>query len=185
MAIVFAIIFAALTILVRLSPHAPNIVPVGALALWCGAYLPKKWGLIAPIAVMLVSDAVIGFYNPGLMASVYASFVLIAVIGWSMRGKVSAGMVVLYSLAGSVSFYLITNFAVWSLSSWYAHNLSGLISAYVMGLPFFRNTLAGDLLYNSLFFGAYALVKVLATRIARRPTSVPDRIVPGTAEARI
>lgn len=66
------------------------------------------------------------------------------------------------SLAGSVLFFLITNFAVWAYSSMYTRDLAGLAQSYIAGLPFFRNTVLGDLFWAGVFFGGYAFALKLA-----------------------
>ncbi|HUY69803.1 MAG TPA: DUF6580 family putative transport protein [Candidatus Tyrphobacter sp.] len=162
MALVAGIIFAFLTLVLRLEPHSPNFVPVAALALWAGAYLPRKIGFVFPLAVMFVSDAFIGFYDWRLMIVVYASFAAIIAVGWWVGKDKSLGRIFLASLAGSVLFYLATNFGVWALSSWYPKTAGGLADAYLLAIPFFRNTLAGDLFFNGVFFGSYALALFLS-----------------------
>ncbi len=158
---IIGLIFLALAIGARLIPHAPNFAPVAALALWAGFYLPKRIGLILPIAAMFLSDIFIGFYDLKLMAIVYASFALITVLGWFLKQYKSVGFILLGSLAGSVFFYLATNFAVWAYSEWYPHTIQGLIFCYTMAIPFFKNTLLGDLFYNAVFFGAYEIAIAL------------------------
>jgi len=162
MAIIAGVVFAVLALILRLVPHSPNFVPVAALALWAGAYLPKRWGMTVPLAVMLASDALIGFYDWRLMFVVYASFALAVFVGWWVRKNRSVARVVVGSLVGSMFFFLATNFAVWAFSSWYPHNLAGLFETYAMGAPFFRNTVLGDLFYSGVLFGSYALIKAFA-----------------------
>ena len=49
----------------RLVPHPPNFSPIDAMALFSGAYLGRRWlAFAAPLAALLLSDAVLGFY-PG------------------------------------------------------------------------------------------------------------------------
>jgi hypothetical protein len=61
--------------------------------------------------------------------------------------------------AGSLQFYIITNFFVWFGShDMYPQTLSGLSACYVAALPFYGRTLLGDLFYSGVLFGAYALV---------------------------
>lgn len=157
MIIVFTAIFSLVAIIVRIIPHMPNAAPIAALALWSGAYLPKRWGWIVPVVAMIVSDSIVGSYDTRLMAVVYASFVMSVIIGWFVRGQFQPTRVLVATLASSVFFFLTTNFAVWAFSHWYAHTASGLMLAYTYGLPFFRNTLLGDLLYTGVFFGVYEL----------------------------
>ncbi|MDP3953258.1 MAG: hypothetical protein Q8P99_00320 [bacterium] len=148
-----------LVVALRLAPHAPNFVPVGALALFAGAYFPKRWGYGVPLAAVLATDVLIGFYDLKLMAVVYLSHLLGVGLGYLMRSRVNTGNVLLGAVGGAVAFFLTTNFAVWLFSSWYAHTLPGLLLAYEYGLPFFRNTLLSNLVYSGAFFGVYEFAK--------------------------
>lgn len=56
--------------------------------------------------------------------------------------------IALLSLA-SLWFFLVSNFGVWLY--WYPNTLQGLLSCYLAALPFYRNTLLGDLFFGSLF----------------------------------
>lgn len=140
----------------RLSDHAPNVTPVAALALFAGVYVSKRFGWCAPLGALLASDFFIGFYDWRIMASVYGSFFAIVAIGWIARRAMSAGMIFISSLSGSLLFYFITNFAVWLFSGMYPLTAHGLLSSYMMALPFFRNMVFGDFFYAALFFGSYA-----------------------------
>ena len=104
---------------------------------------------------MFLSDALIGFYDWKVMSSVYAGFAIMVLLGWWVKREKSVDNIILASLAGALFFYVITNFAVWATSTWYPHNLYGLLSSYTLALPFFRNSLMGDLFYGAAFFGAY------------------------------
>jgi hypothetical protein len=77
------------------------------------------------------------------------------------------------SIAGSILFFLVTNFGVWATSSMYEKTFSGLMRSYQMGIPFFRNTLLGDLFYTALFFFAYRSIRLLFVLMlpARRKTA--------------
>ncbi|MFH0890797.1 MAG: DUF6580 family putative transport protein [Candidatus Liptonbacteria bacterium] len=152
--VVFAAIFVLFSVGARLVDHAPNFVPIGALAIWAGMFLPRKIGVALPIAVMLASDAIIGFYDWRVMLTVYGSFVLMAAIGRVLRGH-KGPAIVLGSLAGSLFFYITTNFAVWAFGATYAPTWQGLIQCYYLALPFFRNTLYSDLIYGIIFIGIY------------------------------
>lgn len=165
--IFFLVAIAVASVAARLLPHAPNFTPVGALALFAGAYLASKYriGLLLPLLVMFISDLAIGFYDVKLMAVVYGSFLVYGVIGMVVIKQKSAQAVLLGSIGGAVFFYVATNFAVWAFSPWYSHNLQGLLFSYEMALPFFRFTLAGDLFFSALFFGAYEFVRVLFPRL--------------------
>ncbi|MEI6144429.1 MAG: DUF6580 family putative transport protein [Candidatus Berkelbacteria bacterium] len=155
--------------LVKYLPHIPNFAPIAAIALFGGVYLNKKYALIVPIAAMLIADYFIGFYNPYILASVYGSFLLIGLIGLWLRNHKTLPNVIGGSLAGSILFFLITNFAMWVIPhSIYPHTLQGITNCYVLALPFFRNTIAGDLFYVGTFFGLMELSILLARNIAAK-----------------
>lgn len=152
----------------RFLPHAPNFVPIGAIALFGGAYLKKQWSYILPIAAMVISDSLIGFYTPQIMASVYISFILIVFFGSLARNNKNIGRLVILSLSGSVAFFLITNFAVWAFTPMYQQTIAGLVNCYVAALPFFRNTILSDFFYVGVLFGSFEIIKLyLPTRMTR------------------
>lgn len=144
-----------IAIATRLMPHPANFTSVAAVALLGGSLLPRKWALSLPLLIMVVSDFIIGLHP--LILFTWGSFALIALMSNRYLHRVNAGSVVLASLSASVFFYLVTNFGVWLQGQMYAMNWSGLISCYYNAIPFFRNTLAGDLVYSGVLFGAYAL----------------------------
>lgn len=154
-----AFFFIIAAVILRLVPHLPNFAPIAAMALFGGTYLNKRYALGIPILVMLVSDYFIGFYNPWIMFSVYGSFIVIGLIGLWLKNHKTLPNIIGASLFGSIIFFLLTNLAVWMVPhSMYAHNLQGLLQSYIMGLPFFRNTLMGDLFYVATMFGLYEMV---------------------------
>lgn len=150
------LIIITFAVILRLLPHPPNVAPIAAMALFGGAYLDRKYALLVPITAMFVSDLFLGFHNTILF--VYGSFLLTGVIGLWLKSHRNVQPIALGSLASSMLFFLITNFGVWLVGGLYPKTLSGLIQSYVMALPFFRNTIIGDLFYSGLFFGGYELV---------------------------
>ena len=150
-----AILLAALS---RLIPHLPNFTPLAAMALFGGALLnDKKLAFIIPIAAMIISDTIIGFHQQ--MWGVYISFILILIMGLRLGNNIKTGPIIGYSLLGSLLFFVITNFAVWLPGNFYPLSLSGLIECYVAAIPFFGNSLLGDLFYNTVLFGGFFLAK--------------------------
>ncbi|AKM81832.1 TPA: hypothetical protein DD449_00125 [Candidatus Berkelbacteria bacterium] len=146
--------FAPIALFVKFMPHIPNFAPIAAIALFGGVYLNKKYAIIIPIIAMLISDYFIGFYNPAVLVSVYGSFILIGLIGLWLKNHKTLPNIIGGSLFGSIIFFLVTNFAMWAKPiSLYPHTMQGLLDCYIMGLPFFRNTIAGDLFYVGAFFG--------------------------------
>jgi hypothetical protein len=155
--IIAIIILIVVGISYRLFPHPPNFSPVAAIALFSGFYF-RRYFVLIPIVIMLVSDLFIGFYGWKLMIAVYGSFLLVGILGIMLRKNKSVTAIIGYSLSGSVLFFVLTNFAVWALGQWYAPDLSGLFRCYALALPFFKNTIAGDLFYSAAIFGAYELI---------------------------
>ncbi len=158
--IIIFLILIALGVTLRLLPHPWNFTPIVAITLFSGVYLGKKYAFSVPILAMLFSDIFLGFYEWKLMLSVYGSFALISLIGLIIKKRKSMGIVLLGSFSASILFFLITNFSVWAFAPWYAKTFSGLVQCYIMAIPFFKNTLLGDLFYVTVFFGVYEIAKV-------------------------
>jgi hypothetical protein len=151
----------------RLLPHPPNFTPIGAMALFSGAYLGRRGAiaLVAPLGALFLSDLVLGFYHG--MATVYFSTALVVLIGALALQRRSALRIGAAALASSVLFFVLTNFGMWLSSGFYPRTLAGLEACYVAAIPFFQNTVAGDLLFSALLFGGFALLerKVPALRL--------------------
>lgn len=150
-----AFILITLGIAARFLPHPANFVPIGAIAIFSGIYLPKKWAVILPLAAMFFSDIFLGFYAWPIMLSVYAGFIIMALIGLWVRQNKKLSTVLGGTILGSIVFYLVTNGAVWAFGSLYTHNLAGLAQSYIMAIPFFRNSLFGDLFFTGVLVSAY------------------------------
>lgn len=158
------VIFGVIT---RLIPHSPNVVPITAITLFGSCYLPKRLFFL-PLIILLISDFFIGFYGTD-MFYVYESYLLIGGIGLWLRNNKKPLNIVGTVLTSSVLFFIITNFGVWAPPNhWYPHNFSGLIQSYTMALPFFRNSLIGDLGYTILLFGGYELLQNFSKKFLSR-----------------
>ena len=142
----------------RLAPHPPNFSPIDAMALFSGAYVGRRaLAFAAPLLALLLSDLVLGFYAG--MNFVYASVALIVLIGWALSGRRTVLRIGVAAIAGSAVFFLITNFGMWLFSGFYPLTPAGLEACYVSAIPFFQNTVAGDLFYATLLFGGFALAE--------------------------
>lgn len=148
-------------VVLRLLPHPANFAPVAALALFGGVYLSKKTAILIPLAALGISDYFLGYYSFGVMLSVWGSFLLVGLIGLFIRKRKSITKIIVGTLSGSILFFVITNFAVWFFSNWYEKTFSGLVKCFYLALPFFRNSLLGDIFYVGVFFGTYELVLYL------------------------
>jgi len=48
----------------------------------------------------------------------------------------------------------------------YPKSFNGLLQSYFYAIPFFRNTILGDLVYTGLFFGGYEIIlRVLSVKL--------------------
>jgi hypothetical protein len=150
-AVIGIILLAALS---RLLPHLPNFTPVGAMALFGGAFLANRVRALAAVfAAMLISDLFLGFHATAW--AVYLSLGMIVLLGSQFIGGLRSGVAI--CVLASLLFFLVTNFAVWLGGGLYPLTLEGLILCYVAAIPFFWNTLAGDLCYFGLMCAAYYL----------------------------
>jgi hypothetical protein len=148
----------------RLVPHPPNFSPIDAMALFSGAYLGRRaLAFAAPLAALFLSDLVLGFYAG--MDFVYASVALVVLIGWALSGHRTPLRVGLAALAGAIAFFVVTNFGMWLFSGFYPLTAAGLEACYVAAIPFFQNTVAGDLFYATILFGGFALAEHLVPRL--------------------
>lgn len=156
----------ALGTLARLIPHPPNFSPLGGISLFGGARLAGWQAYAVPLMAMILSDGLLTlFRGPQYSAGrvvVYASLMLSVVIGRLMlRGRAGAGRIAGAALAGSLQFFLVTNFAVWAAAKMYPMTLQGLLMCYEAALPFFGWTLAGDLFYTAALFGLHSFASRL------------------------
>lgn len=163
--IVSAGVFALLVLLAigsRLADFAPNFAAVAACGLFAGSYFRSRLAASAvPLVAMFLSDSIIGFYSPGVMAAVYGAMCIPPVLGRLHREKPGALRTTAFAAGGSVSFFVITNFAVW-LGGSYGYSASGLLRCFVAAIPFFKYTIAGDLLFTAVLFGSPALARSFA-----------------------
>ena len=146
-----------LGVVARLVPHPWNATPIMAIALFGGTYLSKRWAILLPLTTVILSDAIIGWHTTMLFT--WVAFVLTGGLAWWVRARPSASRIVAAALAGSLLFFLISNFGVWVVGGLYPLTAKGLRDCFVAAIPFYRNTLLGDLLYTGAFFGLYALIR--------------------------
>jgi len=167
----------------RLVPHPPNVTPIAVMALFGGAHFAnRKMALLIPLIAMYLSDLVLGFFVydfgwfHGFMPFVYISFVMTVCLGFLIRRRLTPLVVGGAALVGSVLFFIITNFGAWLISGLYPKTLVGLFSCYVAAIPFFRNTLAGDMVYTFVLFGGFALAQWYLPDLRRELVTMPAKV---------
>ena len=137
----------------RLIPHPPNFTPIIAVAIISG-YFFKNFNLsvLILLAAMLISDLFIGFYKNIIF--VYLSLIFITFIFHKISSKINFKNLFIYGFAGSLIFFVISNFGVWALGSpgvqdiAYEKSLIGLIQCYILAIPFFGNTFLSTLIFS-------------------------------------
>ena len=147
---VFLVSLIFFAILSRLLPHPPNFTPIAAIALLSSKGFNNRWVVfLIPIVSLFISDLFIGLH--ATIPFVYISFILIALLGLYVK-KINIFSVLL----SSTIFFLVSNFGVWLL--YYPISTEGLVQCYTLALPFFLNTVLGDLVYGALLiYPFYAL----------------------------
>lgn len=134
------ILFVAVAVLVRLLPHPPNFTPVTALAIFgATTFNNKALGTILPLIALGISDIFLGFST--ITFWVYGSFILISLLSIYWKE-----VKLQYVLLSSSVFFIVTNFGVWILG--YPKSLEGLVLCYTLAIPFFLNSVLGDLFFT-------------------------------------
>ena len=142
----------------RLLPHPPNVSPIAAMALFGGAcFSDKRIALLVPFLALLLSDFILGLHDT--MVYVYAGFALTVVIGFWIRQNMNFGRISIAVVGSSVLFFIISNFGAWSTSGLYPMTIDGLMQAYVAAIPFFQNSLLGNIVFTALLFGGFAVLQ--------------------------
>ena len=141
----------------RFLPLPPNFSAVGALALFGGfLWKDQKWALLVPVVIMMVSDLFLGLHV--MMTLVYLSFAATVLIGQKIKKNhwlsVAGG-----AFLSSALFFVVTNLGVWWMTDMYASSVQGLVNCFVAAVPFFKNTLASQLLFSAVLFGGYAFTR--------------------------
>ena len=149
---VFVVSLIFFAILSRFLPHPPNFTPITAIALLSTKGFINRWvAFLIPIVSLFISDLFLGLHST--IPFVYGSFILIALLGRYVK-KIN----ILTVLLSSSIFFLVTNLGVWLLH--YPLSIEGLFQCYILALPFFLNTVIGDLVYGALLiYPFYALQK--------------------------
>ena len=163
---ILTLILIVAAILSRFVPHPFNFTAIGASALLAGyAFRGKFMAFLIPLIALWLSDLVFNnvvysssydgfvlFTNGAIW--IYGSFALIVLMGSGLK-KVTVPSVGLRAIMSATIFFLITNAAAWFANPVYTQDLAGLISSYLMGIPFFLNDILGTIVYSLLLFGIY------------------------------
>ena len=156
----------------RLVPHPPNFTPIGAMALFSGAYLGRRGAGFRRAARRAAAERpVLGFY-PGMLRSSIERGAdradrLARAAGASSLLRVGAAAV-----ASAVLFFVVTNFGMWAVQRHLpARPSRGLAACYVAAIPSSRTRSPATCSTAALLFGGFALLEraVPALRAQREP----------------
>lgn len=164
----FVIGAVVLVAVLRLIPHPSNFAPLAAIALFSGACLRNKGlAIVVTLLSLIISDALVNHFIYGMDSLnpfysgfyiVYGASLIVVLLGFIAKKQTNVKNIVVLSLCGSIIFFLTTNFGVFYGSKIYAQNAAGLIACYTAALPYFQNSIIGDLFFNGLLFGSYFAV---------------------------
>lgn len=161
-----AYLFVLFAVAVRFMPHPLAFTPVAAALLYFGARGSKRQ-LWIPFVLFATSDVILTKFVYSYQFSwdhfvAWAWYAAILWLGSQLRENANWLRVGGAALASSVSFFVISNLAVWACWNMYPKTLSGLMTCYAAGLPFFRRGFAGDMLFTAVMFGLPAVATVVA-----------------------
>jgi len=156
-----AYVFVLFAILARLTGVTWGFSPLGASLLFFGAHRSRKQ-LFFVLPALIVTDVV-------LIWAWYAGAIL---FGSLLKDRIKPLYVIGAALTSELSFFLITNFMVWFAWNSYPKTWQGLGACYVAGIPFFKNGLASNLLFSTIFFSIPVLAAKFSGVMARRHETV-------------
>jgi len=165
-----AYLFVMLAVLLRFLSVPVAFTSVAASLLFFGARQPRRRMWI-PLALLVAADLILTklVYAYPLSADhlvTWAWYAAVLLLGGKLKENSGALRVGGAALVASVSFFLLSNLAVWAVWEMYPKTLAGLGACYVAALPFFRHSLVGDLFFAAVFFGLGALVEGARSRAA-------------------
>jgi len=149
-------------------PHAWHFTPLAASLLFFGARGSRRQ-IWVPLALLMATDVILTLFfwkYPFTWDTlvIWAWYAAILWLGTGLREKSGMWRVVVAAAASSVSFFVVSNLAVWASSSMYPKTLAGLVTCFELAVPFFRNTAVSDMLFSLAFFAVPALQAALAER---------------------
>lgn len=129
--------------------NLPNVETLTAASLIGAAYLGKRYAVALPLLAVAISDAIIG--NTPIFLFTWSAWAAIGVMGFALRkstgtvGKFTAAATGM-GMVSTLFFFVWTNFGVWAMDGMYPMTAAGLVQSYVMGLPFLKFHILGNLM---------------------------------------
>lgn len=156
------VVLAVLLIITGIASRAlgkvvPNTELITTITLVTTSYLGLRWSIGIIVGILAVSDMILG--NSSIFLFTWSAFIFLAWGGrfWLTKQKKGVRLVIqatALGVTGSIWFFIWTNFGVWLLDRWnmYPKTIAGLIDAYILALPFFRNNLIGNIIFVPAVF---------------------------------
>jgi hypothetical protein len=178
--LVFALLI-VVGVATRLAPKATdletwNITATAAAALFAGFFFADlRIALLVPVLTMAIADIWLGVYHWPTMVANYAAIAIATLFGMLLKKRATPARIGGMTVASATVFFLLSNLAAWP--TLYPLNWSGFVECYQMAIPFYVRTLAGDLAFSAILFGAY----FLAVNTGWAPTSDSQAKIPATS----
>lgn len=166
--LLFVLLTGAIRVITNLDTHLSpiaNFSPIGAMALFGGAYFTRQWKSFGfPLLALFASDLILSFtvfdqYRHGLLYGgwywTYGAFALMTVTGRRIVKHVTVATILLSIFVCIFIHWIVTDLGVWLGGMLYAKTLSGFIDCLIAAIPFELSFLEGTLLYSALLFGAF------------------------------
>jgi hypothetical protein len=153
--------------------NLPNFAPIGAIGLFSAAILRDKrvLALSIPFLGQFAADlyfhfftSVGGFY-PG-MGFNYAALLAATCLGFGIK-EMKPVNILGFILGASTIFFLISNLGYF-ISGYNGYSFAGFTKTYIDAIPFYKNTLVGDLVGGVVLFSAYFAAQAIALQKAKR-----------------
>lgn len=154
----------------KFIPHQGNFSAIGGMVIFGGFMFGKKkdFFLITLISLFIVDFIFNNYVHPEYLKDrnelilfdysmiwVYLSYILIVFCSSAYLKHFSYSKLFLTSIGSSVIFYLVTNFAWLYRDTFYTKDFNGLIASYTAALPFFKTSLASNIIFSFIIFGFY------------------------------
>ncbi len=168
LAILFVLlaIFSRFAIAMSSGSHWWAFTPVIASLLFFGAKMPRKY-LWVPVALLAMGDVLLSrfVYGYAFTADLLVSWAFYAAVAWfgsaMLHENARPVRLVAASLSSSLTFFVVSNLAVWAFWPTYPHTLKGLATCFVAAIPFYRNQPIADLLFTLVFFSVPVLLEAV------------------------
>ena len=137
----------------RFIPHPPNFTSLLAISFYIPAFFGTRYISLVVIS-LIFTDIIIGLHST--IVFTWGSIAIIGLLSQFFLKNFSNR--ICGALLGSLIFFVLTNFGVWSLG-YYEYSFTGLISCYIAAIPFFTYSIISTLFFSILIEIVYSTLK--------------------------